>query len=108
MFPFAVKEFGPPNHRFTNFFLLQNATIFPELFLKDEKEFRIYNEIKYRINAPQYVENPFCYTINGKSLFFDNNEIKISEGPKILSIISFSDFFKAPHSQFKHILAYLQ
>lgn len=106
--PIAVKEFGPPNHRFTNFFLLQNATIFPELFLKDEKEFRIYNEIKYRINAPQYVENPFCYTINGKSLFFDNNEIKISEGPKILSTISFYDFFKAPHSQFKHILAYLQ
>ena len=105
--PITVKEFGPPNHRFTNLFLLQNSSIFPELFLKDEEEFRIYNEIKYRISNPQYVENPFCFSMNGKSLFFDNNEIKVTEGQRIIDKISFNEFLKAPHSQFKQILEML-
>ena len=101
--PIGVREFGPPEHRFTNLFLLQNSTVFPELFLKDEEEYRLYNEIKYRISNPEYVENPFGFRINDNTLFFDNKEIIIMEGSEIVDRILFSEFLKYPHAIFKQI-----
>ena len=85
--PIGVKEFGPPEHRFTNLFLLQNSSVFPELFLKDEEEYRLYNEIKYRITKPEYVENPFGFKLNDNNLFFDNKEIMVTSDSKIVGRI---------------------
>lgn len=101
--PIKRKEFGPPDHRFTNLFLLQNSSIYPELFLKDEAEYRLYSEIKYRIQNPEYVENPFGIKINDKVLFFDNGEILISNDRTITNRILFSDFLKYPNKVFKDI-----
>lgn len=101
--PIGVKEFGPPEHRFTNLFLLQNSTVFPELFLKDEEEYRLYNEIKYRITKPEYVENPFGFKLNEKNLFFDNKEIMVIANSKIVERIPFSEFLRYPHAKFRKI-----
>ena len=101
--PITRKEFGPPEHRFTNLFLLQNSSIFPELFLKDEEEYRLYSEIKYRIQNPEYVENPFGLKVNDKVLFFDNGEINISCDKTITNKISFNEFLKYPNKIFKDI-----
>ncbi len=101
--PIGVREFGPPEHRFTNLFLLQNATIFPELFLKDEEEYRLYNEIKYRITNPEYVENPFGFKINNNHIFFDNKEIVIMTDSKIINRITFLEFLKRPQAKFRQI-----
>lgn len=102
--PIAVKEFGPVDHKFTNLFLLQTSTIFPELFLKNEEEYRLFSEIKYRIQNPEYVENPFGLKVtNSKTLFFNNDEISIVQDNKIVNKISFSDFLRHPQARFNEI-----
>ena len=44
--PISVLEYGPSPIAYTNFFLLANSETFPELFLKNEDEYRFYEGLK--------------------------------------------------------------
>ena len=73
------------------------------MFFKNEEEYRLYNEIKYRITKPEYVENPFGFKVNRNNIFFDNKEIIIMSDSKIIDRISFSDMLKYPHEKFRYL-----
>ncbi|MCR5385506.1 MAG: restriction endonuclease-like protein [Treponema sp.] len=101
----GVKDFGPNHVTFTNFFLLDNSTIFPELFLKDELEYRLYHELKYHINDASLDKKEIGFVFKDSRITFENGEIVIYKDNSIRTpIYSERDFVKHPSEVFRSII----
>ena len=101
----GVKDFGPNHVTFTNFFLLNNSTIYPELFLKDELEYRLYHELKYHINDASPDKKEIGFVFKDLRITFENGEIVIYKDNSIRTPIYLeTDFINHPSAVFRSIL----
>lgn len=106
--PISPKEFSENFVSFTNFFLLNNATIYPELFLKDELEYRLYHELKYHIQEASPDKKEIGFVFKDSRITFENGEIIVYKDNSIRTpIYSETDFINHPRAVFRSILGKL-
>lgn len=100
-----VKQFALRKVFFTNMFLLQNSSIYPELFLKNELEYRLYSELKYHMNNATPDEKEIGFSYKGARITFENGEICIYKDGKIKSpVFTEEEFMNHPRTVFNSIL----
>ncbi len=84
---------------------MKNATIYPELFLKDELEYRLYHELKYHINDASLDKKEIGFIFNSSKITFENGEIIIYKDNSIrIPIYLEKDFKNHPRAVFRNIL----
>ena len=104
--PIMAKESGPHTHWYTNLFLIQHAAEVPELLLRSEENYRMYTELKRRLNAITINENENSagFEIGDARVVFDEGKICIMKDGKIVTECGVTEFLKAPNANFKRMM----
>lgn len=101
--PIAVREV-PFNHLFTNLFLLKNSRETPELYLKNEWEYRCYQTLKasLRQNSPVALRHP------GGIVRLKNGFLRIYRRFRPIATYAAEDFHRTPLAIFTNIMKHLE
>ena len=98
----AASEFGVASVAYTNLFLLENSTAYPELHLRSEAEYRFYAELKRRVKDVDYKSDEVSgFEFEGKKIVFEAGEIRLMDGKKNPVTIQVREFERRPNAEFK-------
>lgn len=100
----AVKE-RADDIMFTNMFLLQHSFNISDLRLQNEEEYRLYVEVKRLINSEfvNETDHPLCFKYGDFVIDYQDGNICLLEGKKILEQYSAALFNKRPNYWFRKI-----
>ena len=105
----AASEFGVASVAYTNLFLLENSTAYPELHLRSEAEYRFYAELKRRVKDVDYKsEEVSGFEFEGKKIVFEAGEIRLMDGKKNPVTIQVREFERRPNAEFRRVMGYLE
>ncbi len=98
----AASEFGVASVAYTNLFLLENSTAYPELHLRSEAEYRFYSELKRRVKDVDYrSEDVSGFEFAGKKIVFEGGEIQLMDGKRNPVTIKVREFERRPNAEFR-------
>ena len=104
----AASEFGVASVAYTNLFLLENSTAYPELHLRSEAEYRFYAELKRRVKDVDYKRDEVSgFEFEGRKVVFEADEIKLMDGKKNLLTVLVREFERRPNAEFRRMMGYL-
>ena len=104
----AASEFGVASVAYTNLFLLENSTAYPELHLRSEAEYRFYAELKRRVKDVDYKSDEVSgFEFEGKKIVFEAGEIRLMDGKKNPVTIQVREFERRPNAEFRRVMGYL-
>ena len=104
----AASEFGVASVAYTNLFLLENSTSYPELHLRSEAEYRFYAELKRRVKDVDYKRDEVSgFEFEGRKVVFEADEIKLMDGKKNLLTVLVREFERRPNAEFRRMMGYL-
>ena len=105
----AASEFGVASVAYTNMFLLENSTAYPELHLRSEAEYRFYSELKRRVKDVDYrSEDVSGFEFAGKKIVFEGGEIRLMVGKRNPVTIKVREFERRPNAEFRRVMGYLE
>ena len=102
--PILPKEQGFV-YEYTNMFLLENSEFVPELKLDSEEEYRLYTELKHRVNDVRIEgeETSSGFTVNNAAIRFDNGMIIVNKNGIDFTRYAIQAFLKTPNAVFRRI-----
>lgn len=107
--PIRPKEKGF-YQMYTNLFLLQNSSYVNELFLRSEEEYRMYSELKRRMNKAVITRDAqgsvSGFEIGEKRVEFADGEIRMLVDEKIAGKCTIVEFSKKPNAMFRALMGY--
>lgn len=104
----AASEFGVASVAYTNMFLLENSTAYPELHLRSEAEYRFYSELKRRVKEVDYKSDEVSgFEFEGKKIVFEGGEIRLMDGKKNPVSIRVREFERRPNAEFRRVMGYV-
>ena len=104
----AASEFGVASVAYTNMFLLENSTAYPELHLRSEAEYRFYSELKRRVKDVDYKsEDVSGFEFAGKKIVFEGGEIRLMDGKRNPVTIKVREFERRPNAEFRRVMGYV-
>ena len=104
----AQKEFGFVR-AFTNLFLLEHSAEIPELWLRSEAEYRLYNELKRSLNSTEINDDSDLGFRFGDALIaFDSGDILVYKQDKLTAKYAVRDFVRHPNSVFRRMQQEIQ
>ena len=105
----VASEFGVASVAYTNLFLLENSTAYPELHLRSEAEYRFYAELKSRVKDVDYRRDEVSgFMFEGRKVVFEAGEIRLMDGKKNPMTIQVREFERRPNAEFRRIMGYLE
>ena len=105
--PVIAKESGPDPVAYTNLFLLKNSSTYPELLLKSEADYRLYSELKRRIEDA-------TIGVDKDSIAFEFEDLRVWVHKEMISVYkknmlvceyTVHEFSRKPNATFRRILA---
>lgn len=108
--PIAIKEAGIIKPEYTNRFLLEHSTQFPELKLRSEEEFRLYMELKRALNSTEIndEDKDIGFRFNDSLIIFEGGNICVYQDKKCRLKYTASEFGRRPNAVFRSIQAGIQ
>lgn len=102
--PIQVKKVGH-TVLFTNLFLLQHSSEYPELLLRSEEKYRLFTELSRRMNGIQINKGKDSgFTYQNKIIILENDKINACRNHKIRCWYYLQDFRKNPNAVFRKIM----
>ena len=104
----TVGEFGVASVAYTNLFLLEHSTVYPELHLRSEAEYRLYTELKRRVGDIKYQDDGVSgFEFDGKKIIFSDGLIQVMEGKERKTYVEISEFERRPNAVFRRMMGYV-
>ena len=101
----TASEFDVASVAYTNMFLLENSTAYPELHLRSEAEYRFYSELKRRVKEVDYKSDEVSgFEFEGKKIVFEGGEIRLMDGKKNPVTIRVREFERRPNAEFRRVM----
>lgn len=103
--PIAIKE-KRNIHFYTNLFLLTHSSEVPELYLRSEEEYRLYNELK-RAHDSTSINDPdtdLSFRFRDTLVVFEEGRINLYADKKLRASYTVADFGKRPGLTVKKII----
>lgn len=107
--PVSSLESGPNPTSYTNYFLLSNSSVYSELLLKNEADYRLYYELKRRTNDFS-VSGEEAATVLEKDnvkVMIDSSDIYLISKEGKSRLFSVQTFNRKPNAMFKRLQMYL-
>lgn len=108
--PIAIKETGIIKPEYTNRFLLEHSTLFSELRLRSDEEFRLYMELKRAFNSTEINDEDknIGFRFNDSLIIFEGGTICVYQDNMCRLKYSAHDFNRRPNAVFRSIQAGIQ
>ena len=108
--PIAVSEYGPNPIAYTNYFLLENSSIYSELLLKNEADYRFFTELKRRTNEAiiEGDEESTAFEFGEARVLFDKSNIYLYQDGKPVEMCTVQEFSKHPNATFRRLQKYAE
>ncbi len=102
--PVAIREHSM-GRQFTNMFLLEHSAEAPELGIRNETEFRLFNELKRALNSTEINDSgsDIGFTINNSTIIFEDGKIHIYHDKAIRAEYEIKEFSRTPNAVFRRI-----
>ena len=100
--PILPKEIGGVNF-FTNRFLLEHSSETPELKLRSEEEYRLYTELKRRLNDTEIndTDSEIGFRFGDNMIVFEDGKINVYRSGKVIAQNTIEAFGRSPNSVFR-------
>ncbi len=100
--PILPKEVGGVN-LFTNRFLLEHSSETPELRLRSEEEYRLYTELKRRLNDTQINDSDsgIGFRFGDYMVAFEDGKINVYSSGKVIAQNTIEAFSRSPNAVFR-------
>ena len=100
--PILPKEIGGVNF-FTNRFLLEHSSETPELKLRSEEEYRLYTELKRRLNDTEIndTDSEIGFRFGDNMIVFEDGKINVYRSRKVIAQNTIEAFGRSPNSVFR-------
>ncbi len=91
--------------QFTNIFLLEHSAEAPEFGIRNETEFRLFNELKRALNSTEINDrgSDIGFTINNSTIIFEDGKIHIYHDKSIRAEYEIKEFSRTPNAVFWRI-----
>ena len=102
--PVAIREHSM-GRQFTNMFLLEHNAEAPELGIRNETAFRLFNELKRALNSTEINDSgsDIGFTINNSTIIFEDGKIHIYHDKAIRAEYEIKEFSRTPNAVFRRI-----
>ncbi len=98
----SVSEYGPNPVAYTNFFLLSHASVYSELMLKSEADYRFFTELRRRTEKIVIgeINEATAFEFDGVKVLFDDTRIFVISANGRNEFCTVEEFAKRPRAKF--------